>query len=176
MADKTTGGLPAAQESAIGGLPGIADLYDDTLIPVEQQGEARHMTGRQWKGYAQAGVQAHVESAKQSAQDAANRADDAKKSAQDAAGSAADAAGSALSAQQYSGKPPVIIDGHWWTWNAAEQRYEDTGEAARGNVMYATFLLDPRTGNLYMYTDSEYAGPQFRLNGADLEVVLSYGG
>ena len=40
MADRTTGGLPAVQESAIGGLPGIADLYDDTLIPVEQQGEA----------------------------------------------------------------------------------------------------------------------------------------
>ena len=45
MADKTTGGLPAVKEAAIGGLPGIADLYDDTLLPVEQQGEARKMTG-----------------------------------------------------------------------------------------------------------------------------------
>ncbi len=36
MADKTTGGLPAVQEAAIGSLPGIADLYDDTLLPVEQ--------------------------------------------------------------------------------------------------------------------------------------------
>ena len=49
MADKTTGGLPAVEEAAIGSLPGIADLYDDTPLPVEQQGEAMHMTGRQWK-------------------------------------------------------------------------------------------------------------------------------
>ena len=54
MADRTTGGLPAVQEAAIGELPGIANLYDDTLIPVEQQGDARHMTGAQWKAYAQA--------------------------------------------------------------------------------------------------------------------------
>ena len=46
MADKTTGALAAVAEAPIGSLPGIADLYDDTLLPVEQQGEARHMTGR----------------------------------------------------------------------------------------------------------------------------------
>ena len=106
------------------------------------------MTGRQWKKYAQAGVQVYVEGAKQSAEAAANSADAAAKSAQAAAGSASDAAGSALTAQQYSGKPPVIIDGRWWTWNAATQQYEDTGEAARGNLMYATFFLDTATGDL----------------------------
>lgn len=175
MADKTTGALAAVAEAPIGSLPGIADLYDDTLLPVEQQGEARHMTGRQWKKYAQEGVQVYVEGAKQSAEAAANSADAAAKSAQAAAGSASDAAGSALTAQQYSGKPPVIIDGRWWTWNAATQQYEDTGEAARGNLMYATFFLDAAAGDLYMFTDNEYTGPQFRLNGADLEVVLHYG-
>jgi len=168
MADKTTGGLTAVEEAAIGSLPGIADLYDDTLLPVEQQGEARHMTGAQWKRYAQAGVYQYVESAKQSAQEAADSAADAA----DSAGAAAD---SAQTARQYSGKPPIIQDGRWWTWNAASQEYVDTGEAARGNVMYATFFLDPRTGDLYMYTDGEYTGPQFRLNGPDLEVVLTYG-
>lgn len=175
MADKTTGALPAVQEAAIGSLPGIADLYDDTLLPVEQQGEARHMTGLQWKRYAQAGVSQYVESAKQSARDAAGSADSAANSAKRAAQSASEAADSAVSAQQYSGKPPVIKDGRWWTWNAEKQDYEDTGEAARGNVMYAAFFLDPRTGDLYMYADNEYTGPRFRLSGADLEVVLNYG-
>lgn len=175
MADRTTGGLPAVREAAIGSLPGIADLYDDTLLPVEQQGEARHMTGFQWKQYARASTAIYVEGAKEAAEAAKDSADDAAKSAEEAAGSAAEAEASAVSAKQYSGKPPVIQDGRWWIWNADTQEYEDTGEAARGNVMYATFFLDPRTGNLYMYTDNEYAGPQFRLNGADLEVVLSYG-
>lgn len=163
------------QEASIGDLPGIADLYDDSLLPVEQQGEARHMTGAQWKRYAQAGVEVYVEGAKQSAGEAANSAEDASKSAKDAAESASEAANSALSAQQYSGKPPAIIDGMWWVWNAVTQKYENTGEAARGNVMYATFFLDAATGDLYMYYDNEYTGPQFRLDGPDLEVVLNYG-
>ena len=126
MADKTTGGLPAVKEAAIGGLPGIADLYDDTLLPVEQQGEARKMTGAQWKKYAKAAVSIYVEGAKESAdaaaqsafsaagsassaqmsaaeaaksaEAAAGNAADASESAGSAAGSATDAAGSALSA------------------------------------------------------------------------------
>lgn len=126
MADKTTGGLPAVKEAAIGGLPGIADLYDDTLLPVEQQGEARKMTGAQWKKYAKVAVSIYVEGAKESAdaaaqsafsaagsassaqmsaaeaaksaEAAAGNAADASESAGSAAGSATDAAGSALSA------------------------------------------------------------------------------
>lgn len=175
MADKTTGALAAVTEAPIGSLPEIAAVYDDLKIPGEFQGEAVHVRGIQLKKYAQAGVQVYVEGAKQSAEAAAGSAAEAAKSAQAAAGSASDAAGSALTAQQYSGKPPTIIDGRWWTWNAATQQYEDTGEAARGNLMYATFFLDAATGYLYMFTDNEYTGPQFRLNGADLEVVLSYG-
>ena len=168
MADKTTGGLTAVQEAAIGDLPGIADLYDDTLLPVEQQGEARHMTGRQWKKYAQASVKLYAEGAAQSAQAAAG-------SAASAASSASDASSSAQTAQQYSGKPPVIQDGTWWTWNAETQKYVDTGEAARGNLMYATFYIDAATGDLYMVTDNEYTGPTFRMVNGDLEVVLNYG-
>lgn len=175
MADKTTGGLTAVTEAAIGSLPGIADLYDDTLIPVEQQGEARHMTGRQWKKYAQASVEGYVGSAQDAAAAAAGSASAAAKSAAAAAGSAVDAAGSARSAKEYSGKPPIIQDGTWWTWNAAAQKYVDTGEAARGNLMYATFYIDAATGDLYMVTDDEYTGPQFRMINGDLEVVLNYG-
>ena len=45
----------------------------------------------------------------------------------DAAQSAAEAAASALSAQQYSGKPPKPQDGTWWIWDAAQQKYLDSG-------------------------------------------------
>lgn len=172
MADRTIGGL---QESPIGALPGIADLYDDTLLPVEQQGEARKMTGAQWKRYAQAGVESYVDGAKASAEAAASSAAAAAKSAENAAGSAGEAAGSAQSAKEYSGKPPVIRDGTWWTWNAERKEYVDTGEAARGDLMYATFYVDASTGNLYMVADAEYDGPGFRLADGDLEVVLHHG-
>lgn len=172
MADRTTGML---QEAPIGQLPALADIYDDALIPVEFQGEAHHISGWQWTRYARASASVYVEGAKESAAAAEKSAQAAADSADAAAGSAKDAAESAETAQQYSGKPPLIQDGRWWTWNAATQEYEDTGEAARGNLMYATFFLDPRTGDLYMFTDNEYTGPKFRLNGPDLEVVLSYG-
>lgn len=168
MADKTTGGLDAVSEAAIGSLPGIEDLYDDTLLPVEQQGEARHMTGAQWKRYAKAAASAYVGGAKDAADAAAASAESAAKSAQGAAESA-------RSARQYSGKPPIIQNGTWWTWNADKQEYLDTSEAARGSLMYATFYVDAATGALYMVTDNDYTGPQFRLDGADLEVVLNYG-
>lgn len=176
MADKTTGGLSAVTEASIGSLPGIADLYDDTLLPVEQQGEARHMKGAQWKAYARASVSIYVEGAAQSARDAAASAEMAAGSAANAAGSAQEAEDSAQKAQQYSGKPPIIQGGTWWTWNAERQEYVDTGEAARGNLMYAVFYVNAATGALYMVTDAEYAGPGFRLADGNLEVVLNYGG
>jgi len=113
--------------------------------------------------------------AREEAERAKTAASVAKTSAQDAAKSAAGAADSANEARQYSGKPPIIQNGTWWTWDAAKQEYADTGEAARGNVMYATFWVDARTGLLHMYTDDEYTGPQFRLNGKNLEVVLTHG-
>lgn len=65
MADLTIGEL---QEVAVGDLPLAPDIYDDTLIPVEQGGEAKHMTGAQWKEYAVA-----------AAKEEADRAEDAAK-------------------------------------------------------------------------------------------------
>lgn len=137
MADKTTGGLTAVTEATIGSLPEIASLYDDTLIPVEQQGEAHHMTGAQWKQYAKAGAAIYVEGAKEAAEAAENSASSAAKSAKDAADSAANAADSAASAensaqtaQQYSGRPAKPINGTWWVWNAASGGYEDTGTSS----------------------------------------------
>lgn len=62
--------------------------------------------------------------AKIAAETAAEVAED---DANDAAQSAAEAAASALSAQQYSGKPPKPQDGTWWIWDAAQQKYLDSG-------------------------------------------------
>lgn len=100
MADKTIGGLDAVQEAAIGSLPGIAELYDETLIPVEQQGEARHMTGAQWKKYAQAGVSQYVEDARRAAEDAREAAAAVGTAAEDAAASAKDAKAAQVGAQE----------------------------------------------------------------------------
>jgi len=73
MADRTTGELAAVQESPIGGLPGIMDLYRDSLIPVEQQGEARKMTGGQFAGYARESVREYVQQAEDSADKASEQ-------------------------------------------------------------------------------------------------------
>ena len=176
MADKTIGALPAVPEAAIGDLPSIAELYDNDLLAVEQQGDARKMTGRQWKIYAQAAVKKYVDDAQKAADDAMAAVGQVGTAVADTKANADRADAAAKKAEQYSGKPPIIQNGTWWTWNADKQVYLDTGEAARGNLMYATFYLDARSGFLYMLTDPEYTGPQFRLTGGDLEVVLNYGG
>lgn len=153
MADRTIGELPVADH-----------LDDESLLVVEQQAQARSITGQLVKQFAQAAVQQYVESAKDAAEDAARSASDAADSAGDAAQSAREAAESAEHAEQYSGKPPMIQDGTWWIWNADTQEYEDTGEAVRGNVMFATFEVDMETGDLIMTTPDEYMGPNFLIN------------
>lgn len=70
--------------------------------------------------------------ASESATQAASNATQAAGSATNAANSASSAASSAQTAQQYSGNPPIIQNGTWWTWNAEQQAYTDTGEAAQG--------------------------------------------
>ena len=171
MADRTIGELPVADR-----------LDDESLLVVEQQGEARSIQGLLVRRFAEAATEGAVqaaqaaalaaqerleEQAEQSAQDAANSADQAAKSADEAAESA-------QSAQQYSGKPPRIQNGTWWIWNAGTQQYEDTGEAARGNVMYATFAVTPETGELIMTTPDEYRGPVFYLVNGILEVAINH--
>lgn len=161
MADKTIGELPVAPQ-----------LDDDSLLVVEQQGEARSIKGQLIRHFATVSVESYVEAAQTAAEQASESAQDAENSATEAAQSATDAAGSATKAEQYSGKPPQIQNGTWWIWNADTQEYEDTGEAVRGNVMYATFEIDPETGILYMITPNEYTGPVFYLVDGFLEVAI----
>lgn len=82
MADKTTGDLQAVP---VGDLPLAPDIYDDTLMPVEQNGEAKHMTGAQWKAYAKASVSEYVQGADASAKAAAQSETNSKTSADAAA-------------------------------------------------------------------------------------------
>ena len=162
MADKTIGSLPQAQT-----------VDDASLFVCEQQGIAMKTSGAQWKGFAVQAVSQYVAPAQQAAQQAQQAATNAAQSEANAAESATEAAESAQSAQEYSGKPPIIQNDTWWTWDAGKQEYVDTGYAARGNVMYATFEIDPETGILTMTTPDEYNGPEFALVNGHLEVSVN---
>lgn len=73
----------------------------------------------------------------------------------------------------YSGKPPIIQNDTWWTWNAETGQYEDTGQSAKGDVMFATFAIDPETGLLTMITPDGYDGPTFMIVNGFLEVNIN---
>ena len=162
MADKTIGSLPQAQS-----------VDDASLFVCEQQGTAMKTTGAQWKGFAVQAVSQYVQPAQQAAQQARQAATNAAQSETNAAESATEAAESAQTAQEYSGKPPIIQNDTWWTWNAETGEYVDTGEAARGDVMYATFAIDPETGLLTMTTPDGYDGPTFMIVNGYLEVSVN---
>lgn len=57
-------------DKPISGLARAPDLYDDSLLAVEQQGEAMSLSGAQLKGFARAGVADYVEAAQNAAQEA----------------------------------------------------------------------------------------------------------
>lgn len=57
-----------------------------------------------------------------------------------------------------------IRDGYWWRWNEETGEWYNTGEIAKGNVMYATFEVTPSTAILTMITDEEYTGANFELD------------
>lgn len=64
-----------------------------------------------------------------------------------------------------------IRDGYWWRWNEDTGEWYNTGEIAKGNVMYATFDVD-ENNDLYMFTDEEYTGPGFVVEEENLFVTL----
>lgn len=170
MADRS---IPELEAVPIASLPVAPDIYDDGLMAYSHQGVTYKIRGAQWKGYAQAAVRQHTEAAQTAASEAKKALQDVE-AAKDAAGkSAKDAAGSASAAKEYSGKPPIIRDGTWWTWDAEKKDYTDTGYPARGDVRIAAFDVDPATGELVMYIDEEYSGPEFRLRDGALEVVFN---
>ena len=64
--------------------------------------------------------------------DAVKEAGDITDDVQAAKNAAAQAAASAEKAEEYSGKPPVITDDIWYTWDADAGEYKSTGEPSRG--------------------------------------------
>lgn len=66
-----------------------------------------------------------------------------------------------------------IRDGFWWRWNEETGEWYNTGEVAKGNMMFATFEIDPTTGQLTMFTDPDYTGANFELNeNGKLQVII----
>ena len=88
-----------AVDSNIGSLPAVEALDDDSLLVAEQQGEAKHFTGKQLKDYAKEGVAALVAAAQKAADDAAQAARDAKAAADSVQDVSADAAAAKAAAQ-----------------------------------------------------------------------------
>lgn len=95
MANKTIGELDAV---TIDSLPVSPDIYDDSLLVTERQGEARKITGRQWKDYAKSAVAAETDKAKAAVAEAEQARDKAKDYADQAGESADDAHRDALRA------------------------------------------------------------------------------
>lgn len=136
-------------DKSIGELKKATALYDTSLLPMEQDGEAQALSGALLRKFAEdagdaAGraavtdeveqAAAHAAAAAQAQQGAKTSETNAKNSENAAAGSATkaaqsekNAAQSATTAQQYSGKPPQPIDGTWWIWDAATGSYKDSG-------------------------------------------------
>ena len=160
-------------EKTVGSPPAATTVDDDSLFVCEQQGTAMKTTGAQWKGFAVQAVSQYVQPAQQAAQQARQAATNAAQSETNAAESATEAAESAQTAQEYSGKPPIIQNDTWWTWNAETGQYEDTGQSAKGDVMFATFAIDPETGLLTMTTPEGYDGPTFAIVNGYLEVSVN---
>lgn len=163
-------------------LARIESLADDDILVAGDASNgynAYGVKGSVIATFARESAQASVDTAVQAAKDAETAkaaaqasAEAAADSAESSSTSAQNAAQSADKAQQYSGKPPVIIDDYWWVWNADTGMYENTGESSLGNVMFASFEINPVDGILRMTTPEQYDGAMFALVNGYLEVTV----
>ena len=103
---------------------------------------------------------AGAEAATEKANTAAEKADTATNNA-DAATTSANTAATRLNT--LCDNRDKVVDGYWWHYNEATKEYENTGEIAKGNVMYATFSVTDEA-RLVMTTDEEYTGANFALD------------
>lgn len=99
-------------------------------------------------------------------------ANQAAATANTAATSANSAATSANTAATYATNVPYVgTDGYWYEWNSTNLAYEKTDAFA--SVNYATFEIDPTTGELIMNTPDNYLGADFDINASGyLEVII----
>lgn len=189
MADKTIGSLPQAQT-----------VDDASLFVCEQQGIAMKTTGAQWKGFAVNAVSQYVEPAQQAAQQAQQAAQQAQdavsqigtavedtqanaQAAQEAKEAAETAQGKAEDAQEAIENLSVSAETLPPDREATvEKTVSPDGvvslafgipQGKTGNVMYATFSIDPETGLLTMTTPDGYTGPVFSIVNGFLEVSIN---
>ena len=189
MADKTIGSLPQAQS-----------VDDSSLFVCEQQGTAMKTTGAQWKGFAIQAVSQYVEPAQQAAQQAQQAAQQATQAvsqigtavedtqanaqaAQEAQEAAEAAQGKAEDAQEAIENLSVSAETLPPDQEATvEKTVSPDGvvslafgipQGKTGNVMYATFSIDPETGLLTMTTPDGYTGPVFSIVNGFLEVSIN---
>lgn len=189
MADKTIGSLPQAQT-----------VDDASLFVCEQQGTAMKATGAQWKGFAIQAVSQYVEPAQQAAQQAQQAAQQATQAvsqigtavedtqanaqaAQEAQEAAETAQGKAEDAQEAIENLSVSAETLPPDQEATvEKTVSPDGvvslafgipQGKTGNVMYATFSIDPETGLLTMTTPDGYTGPVFSIVNGFLEVSIN---
>ena len=146
MADKTTGELPAVK---VGSLPLVPDIYDDFLMPGEQQGEAAHITGAQIKGYAQAAVKAEVNEAHDAVLAAKAHADTAKGYMDQAEASAEDAAASAGLAQSEANRAEGARDDAQKAQRAIENLGVSAHSIAAGSEATVTKSVSVNGVSLY---------------------------
>lgn len=143
-------GAEAAQTSAEAAsstaqaAAGEADAANTAAQDAKQQAEAAQSRAEiaadaAQSSAARAAETAAAQAAAQVAEAVKTDADRAKAGAEQAEAAAAgaqesadQAAQSSRIAQEYSGKPPIIQTGTWWTWNADTKAYVDTGKQARG--------------------------------------------
>lgn len=97
-------------DKAIGSLPEVTSLQNDSLLPVEQGGAACRISGRTLLQYIQGAADV-------------TRAEEAAERAETAAGEAEAAA---------VHEPAIGANGNWYTWNQTAGAYVDTGVAATG--------------------------------------------
>lgn len=114
MADKTIGSLTQA-----------TNLTDDSSFVCEDSGEAKRVTGKQFKDFAKQGVSDYVEAAQTAASEAQKAVSAVGTLVQDA-NDAADRAEAAVV------KSPKIQNGTWWVYNQSAGSYQDSGVAATG--------------------------------------------
>ena len=151
-------------DKSIGSLSKATSLNDDSLLVVEQQGEARSVAGAVVKQYAREATADYAEQAKADADRAAEKAKDA-----------ADVAI----------HPPKIQNGNWWTWDTAKNAYVDSGTDAGVSLTIAETVTgapgDPaKVENVGTATDPKLKftiplgnqGPVTSVNGQQGDVVI----
>ena len=113
----------ATVDSNISSLPAATTIDDNSLLVVEQQGEARKVAGSVWKSYATAAVSQYVDDAQGYADAAAQSASSAASSLEAISGSVEQAAESATEASESA------TDANGYADNASTSATQASGSA-----------------------------------------------